>query len=81
MTVAIVHDFLNQYGGAEKVVEVLHSMYPEAPIYTSIYDREHMPSSFKEMDIRVSFMQKLPGIFKHFKKFLVFFTRPLRHLI
>jgi len=73
MTVAIVHDFLNQYGGAEKVVEVLHSMYPEAPIYTSIYDREHMPSSFKEMDIRVSFMQKLPGIFKHFKKYLVLY--------
>ena len=73
MKVAIVHDFLNQYGGAEKVVEVLHSMYPEAPIYTSIYDREHMPDSFKEMDIRVSFMQRLPGIFKHFKKYLVLY--------
>ncbi len=73
MKVAIVHDFLNQYGGAEKVVEVLHEMYPEAPIYTSIYDKEHMPSSFKDMDIRVSFMQKLPGVFKHFKKYLVLY--------
>ena len=73
MKIAIVHDFLNQYGGAEKVVEVLHEMYPEAPIYTSIYDKEHMPASFKEMDIRVSFMQKLPGVFKHFKKYLVLY--------
>jgi glycosyltransferase involved in cell wall biosynthesis len=74
MKIAIVHDFLNQYGGAEKVVEVLHEIYPEAPIYTSIYDKEHMPDSFKEMDVRVSFMQGLPGIFKHFKKYL-----PLYH--
>jgi glycosyltransferase involved in cell wall biosynthesis len=74
MKIAIVHDFLNQYGGAEKVVEVLHEMYPEAPIYTSIYDREHMPDVFKKMDIRTSFMQKLPGVFKHFKKYL-----PLYH--
>jgi glycosyltransferase involved in cell wall biosynthesis len=73
MNIAIVHDFLNQYGGAEKVVEVLHKMYPDAPIYTSIYDREHMPASFKDMDIRVSFMQKLPGIFKHFKKYLILY--------
>ncbi|MCK5306502.1 MAG: glycosyltransferase [Candidatus Omnitrophica bacterium] len=73
MKVAIVHDYLNQYGGAEKVIEVLHEIYPDAPIYTSLYDKEKMPDSFREMDVRVSFMQKLPFVKKHFKKYLPFF--------
>ena len=38
MKVALVHDYLNQMGGAERVVLALHEMFPEAPIYTSIYD-------------------------------------------
>ncbi|MDD5383094.1 MAG: glycosyltransferase family 4 protein, partial [Candidatus Margulisbacteria bacterium] len=38
MKVAIVHDYLNQFGGAERVVTALHEVFPEAPIYTSIYD-------------------------------------------
>ena len=60
MKVAILHDYLNQYGGAERVVEVLHEIFPEAPIYTSIYLPDNMPDSFRNMDIRTSFMQNLP---------------------
>ena len=44
MRVAIVHDYLNQYGGAERVLEALHDLYPTAPIYTSIYDPTAMPA-------------------------------------
>ena len=60
MKVAIVHDFLMQMGGAEKVVEVLHDMFPDAPVYTSAYDAEAMPASYRTWDIRTSFLQKLP---------------------
>ncbi len=60
MNVAIVHDFLVQMGGAEKVVEVLHDMFPDAPIYTSAYDREVMPDYYRAWDIRTSFLQRLP---------------------
>ncbi|HZO90239.1 MAG TPA: glycosyltransferase [Chthonomonadaceae bacterium] len=60
MKVAIVHDFLTQMGGAEKVVEVLHRMFPEAPIYTSAYDPEAMPAYYRTWDIRTSFMQRIP---------------------
>jgi glycosyltransferase involved in cell wall biosynthesis len=38
MKIVIVHDFLKEYGGAERVVEVMHEMWPEAPIYTSFVD-------------------------------------------
>lgn len=60
-------------GGAEKVVEVFHQIYPDSPIYTSIYLAERMPAIFKEMDIRTSFMQKLPFLARHFKKYLLFY--------
>lgn len=77
MKIAIVHDYLNQYGGAERVVEVLHEVFPEAPIYTSIYLPHNMPDSFKKMDIRTSFMQKLPFLHKHFKKYLLLYPKAI----
>lgn len=77
MKIAIVHDYLNQYGGAERVVEVMHELFPDAPIYTSVYLAEEMPASFKKMDIRTSFMQKFPFMKKHFKKYLLFFPKAI----
>lgn len=77
MKLAIVHDFLNQYGGAERVVEAFHEIFSDAPIYTSIYLPENMPDSFKKMDIRTSFMQKLPFLNKHFKKYLLLYPRAI----
>jgi glycosyltransferase involved in cell wall biosynthesis len=62
MNVAIVHDYLNQYGGAERVLEALHDIYPSAPVFTSIYAPDAMPASYKKWDIRTSFMQRLPGV-------------------
>jgi glycosyltransferase involved in cell wall biosynthesis len=69
MRVAIVHDYLNQYGGAERVLEALHALYPDAPVYTSIYDAEAMPAIYATWDIRTSWMQALPGwkrLFRHY---------------
>ncbi len=57
--VALVHDYLNQMGGAEQVLEVFHQVFPNAPIYTSVYDPAAMPASFAHMDIRTSFMQRI----------------------
>ncbi|HRY82328.1 MAG TPA: glycosyltransferase [Candidatus Moranbacteria bacterium] len=71
--IALVHDFLNQYGGAEKVLEVLAEMFPEAPIYTLLYDREKMREKFKGKEIRTSFLQRLPRFLrKRYKYFLPF---------
>src|SRR5919108_5899007 len=71
--VAIVHDYLNQYGGAERVLEALHELYPEAPIYTSVYDRAAMPPAYRAWDIRPSWMQRLPGWRRHFRKYLLLY--------
>jgi glycosyltransferase involved in cell wall biosynthesis len=67
---AIVHDFLNQMGGAEHVMKVLHGIFPEAPIYTSVYVPSAVCPSFKDADIRTSFMQRLPMIKKHARRYL-----------
>lgn len=69
MKVAIVHDYLTQKGGAERVVGVLHQMFPNAPIYTSVLNREQMWDDLKNADIRKTWMQYIPGIKKHFKLF------------
>jgi len=70
MRLAIVHDYLNQYGGAERVLNALHELYPEAPIYTSIYEPSRLPSWYGRLDIRTSFMQHLPGVTTHHQAYL-----------
>lgn len=47
MRIALVHDYLNQYGGAERVLEVLMEMFPDAPIYTLLHDPEKTLHKFK----------------------------------
>ena len=58
--VALVASWLNQYGGAERVLEVLHGMFPASPVYTSIYAPQAMPEAYRSWDIHTSFMQRLP---------------------
>ncbi|NBP55286.1 glycosyltransferase family 4 protein [bacterium] len=60
MRVALVHDYLVQYGGAERVLEMLADIFPTAPIYTLIYDSEQLYGAFSDKKIRTSFLQNLP---------------------
>ena len=70
MKVALVHDWLNQYGGAERVLEVLHDLYPDAPIYTSIFEPKAMPAPYRTWDLRTSFMQSLPLVKRRHQPFM-----------
>jgi glycosyltransferase involved in cell wall biosynthesis len=71
LKVAIVHDFLVQNGGAEKVLEVIAEMFPEAPIYTLLYDKEKMYGKFEGKDIRPSYLQKFPKFLRHRYRWLL----------
>ena len=73
MRVAIVHDWLNQIGGAEGVLEALVEMFPEAPIYTSIYWPEAMPAAYRQWDMRTTWMDRLPGIHRHHQPYLLLY--------
>lgn len=58
--VAIVHDYLNQRGGAERVALELARLWPRAPIYTSLYRPGSTFPEFADRDIRTSFLDRLP---------------------
>ncbi|MGI9149518.1 MAG: glycosyltransferase [Chloroflexota bacterium] len=73
LRVALVHDYLNQYGGAERVLEELHTLFPSAPVYTSMYWREKMSPAIRELDIRTSFMQRLPLVTRNHQPFLLLY--------
>jgi len=56
---AIVCDWLTNFGGAEKIIIALHQLFPNAPIYTSIYNRDKM-KGFEDADIKTSYLQDFP---------------------
>jgi len=70
MRIALVHDWLNQIGGAEDVLESLVEMHPGAPVYTSMYAPDLMPPDYRTWDIRVTWMNRLPGIHRHHQPYL-----------
>jgi glycosyltransferase involved in cell wall biosynthesis len=60
--VALVHDYLTQRGGAERVILSLSSVYPDAPVYTSLYDAEATFPEFADVDVRTSPLGRVPGL-------------------
>ena len=78
--IALVCSWLNQYGGAERVLEHLHALFPAAPIYTSIYDPLAMPASWRDWDIRTSFLQRIPWSRSKHRLFLALFPMAFRSL-
>ena len=80
MKVAIVHDWLVQYGGAERVVEDILSIYPEATIFTLVYDKKRMPQRFQKYHIVTTPMQKWPFATKLYKNFLTFMPKEFESL-
>src|SRR5580704_5820279 len=56
--VAIVHDYLTQKGGAERVVLAIHRAFPAAPIYTSLYEPDLTFPEFRGADVRPSYLNR-----------------------
>ncbi|MGH2457340.1 MAG: glycosyltransferase [Chloroflexota bacterium] len=71
--VALVHSWLNQYGGAERVLEHLHDLFPKAPIYTSMFEPRAFPPCYRDWDIRTSFLQRVPLSRSHHQLMLFFY--------
>jgi glycosyltransferase involved in cell wall biosynthesis len=74
MQLALVHDWLNQIGGAEAVLETLVQMFPSAPIYTSMYWRAAMPEQYQQWDIRPLWLDHAPSIYQHHQHYLPFYA-------
>ena len=75
MKVAIVHDWLVNYGGAEDVVAAILELYPEADIFTLVYDKKKMGSHFSKNKIYTSRLQKIPFATRLYTKLLNFMPK------
>ncbi len=72
MRVALVHDHLAQDGGAEQTLKALAEIFPDAPIYTLLYDKKYIEKYYKDRDIQASIIQRLPGGVKHYQWYMPF---------
>jgi glycosyltransferase involved in cell wall biosynthesis len=77
--VAIVHDYLNQRGGAERVVLEMARLWPEAPIYTSLYRPDSTLAEFRAREIRASILDRLP-VDRRFRALLPLYPLAFRSL-
>lgn len=69
MKIALAHDYLVQYGGAERVLECFTELFPDAPIHTLVYDKDSMHGVFEGKNIKTSFLQKIPFAVKNHRIF------------
>lgn len=69
--IAIVHDFLLYPGGAEKVLYDLTRIFPTAPVYTLLYDKDRMGDFLSDREIRTSFLQRCPQWLRSHHRFLL----------
>ncbi len=79
MKVALVHDYLTQHGGAERVFEMLCRFFKQADVYSSVYDRQNTVD-IQGHPIRTTFLQKMPGAKKNFRLFAPLYYSAFRKL-
>jgi len=72
MRIALIHDHLAQDGGAEKVLKSLSEIYPDAPIYTLLYNKKNVAKYYPGRKVEASIIQKMPGGVKHYQWYMPF---------
>jgi glycosyltransferase involved in cell wall biosynthesis len=80
MKVAIIHFWLVNMRGGEKVLEALCDLFPEADIFTHVYDPKKVSPKIRERKVYTTFIQKLPFARKHYQKYLPFMPMALEQL-
>ena len=80
MKVAIVHYWLIQMRGGERVIERLLRLYPAADVFTHVYDPERVSGIIRAANVHTTFIQKFPGAKKHYQKYLPLMPRALEAL-
>jgi glycosyltransferase involved in cell wall biosynthesis len=75
VNVALVHDYLNQRGGAERVFAHIAAAWPGAPIYSALYDENAVGDLFARSRVRVSAMQRIPLAGRYFRALAPLYPR------
>jgi glycosyltransferase involved in cell wall biosynthesis len=78
---ALVHDYFIQMGGAERVAEELHAMFPRAPMFTTVDLRRALPPALKNSEVRTSWMQRLaPVNHQNYRKYFLLYPLAIESL-
>lgn len=77
LRVALVHDWLTGMRGGEKVLEILCELFPRAPLFTLLHTRGSLSPRIEAMEIRTSFVQRLPLSSTHYRRYLPLFPRAI----
>lgn len=80
LRVALVHDWLTGMRGGERVLETLCRMFPDAPIYTLIYNPKAVSELIRSRQVNVSLLQRIPGIHQSYRWFLPFMPMAIESL-
>lgn len=78
MKLALVHDYLIQDGGAERVLRAFAEIWPEAPIFVLFHDKKRWPE-FRGRDVRPSVLEKLPGVHRYYRWTLPLMPAAVEH--
>jgi glycosyltransferase involved in cell wall biosynthesis len=76
--VAVVHDWLTIPGGSEQVVLELLEMFPQAELFTSVYDPAPWPPEITERKVHASYLDRIPGAVHHYPKLLPLMNRAFK---
>jgi glycosyltransferase involved in cell wall biosynthesis len=80
LNVALVHDYLNQRGGAERVFARIAEAYPDAPIFTALYDENELGDVFPARRVRSSYLNNVPFANRYFRALAPFYPRAFEKL-
>jgi glycosyltransferase involved in cell wall biosynthesis len=78
--VAFVHDYLTQFGGAERVLLEMHALHPDAPVYTTLYDPSAFGGAFEQIDVRETWLAKIPGARRNFRALLPLYPNAIESI-
>ena len=80
LKVVLCHDWLTGMRGGERVLEILCEAFPSAPIFTLIHNRPAVSEAINRHPIHTSWLQGVPGIFRHYRLLLPLFPAAIRSL-
>jgi glycosyltransferase involved in cell wall biosynthesis len=69
INIVLAHDSFTQLGGAEKVMDAIHDVFPDAPVYTTVLDKKYT-DTYHGWDIRTSWLQNIYNLYPNFKQLL-----------
>lgn len=78
--VVLLHDWLTGFRGGERVLEAICELYKEAPLYTLLYKKGSASKTIESRKIETSFLNKIPKITTHYRKFLPLFPCAVDHI-